>query len=89
MLVSALDNLSVVLAAQAKYKEAQPLYERSLALREKATVENLNNLAMVMEATGDDAGAERQYNRAISLAEKIPATPWPGRWAKRKSSPRC
>jgi Flp pilus assembly protein TadD len=60
-LTTAIDNLAVALAAQQKYADSEPFYRRSLALREKATVQNLNNLALVLEGTGDTANAEKQY----------------------------
>jgi tetratricopeptide (TPR) repeat protein len=74
-LTTALDNLAISLAMQLKYADSAPLYTRSLALRQKATVESLNNLALVLDGKGDTAGAEKQYTRAISLAGSIPALP--------------
>jgi tetratricopeptide (TPR) repeat protein len=74
-LTTALDNLAVVLAAQFKFPEATPFYTRALALREKATAENLNNLALVLQGKGDTASAEKQFARALDLASKVPALP--------------
>jgi len=51
-LATTLDNLAVVYASQEKFEEAEPLYRRSLALREKTAVTSLNNLAMVLEGKG-------------------------------------
>lgn len=74
-LTTAIDNLAVALAAQQKYADSEPFYKRSLALREKATVQNLNNFALVLEGAGDSGGAEKQYTTAIAIAGKIPALP--------------
>jgi tetratricopeptide (TPR) repeat protein len=74
-LTTAIDNLAVSLAAQQKYADSEPFYKRSLALREKATVQNLNNLALVLEGSGDTASAEKQYTTAVSIATKIPSLP--------------
>ena len=72
-LATTLENLAVVLASQDKFEEAEPLYRRSLALREKTTIASLNNLAMVLEGKDQDAAAERQYRMAMTLGDRIPA----------------
>ncbi len=74
-LATTLENLAVVYAAQEKFEEAEPLYRRALALREKTAIASLNNLAMVLEGEGHDAAAERQYRVAVYLADKMPAIP--------------
>lgn len=74
-LTSALDNLAVALAAQEKFTDSEPIYRRALALREKATVDNLNDLAMAMQGAGELPGAEKHFVTAITLAEKIPPLP--------------
>src|SRR5262249_9946372 len=71
-LATTLDNLAVVYASQEKFEEAEKLYRRSLALREKTTIAGLNNLAMVLESQGQDAAAERQYRTASTLADRLP-----------------
>jgi len=76
-LASALDNLAVVYAAQKKFAKAEPLYRRSLAIRQKSTVESLNNLALALEGKDENAAAERLYQRAVPMAEQI--THLPGR----------
>jgi hypothetical protein len=65
----------VVLASQEKYEEAEPLYRRSLALRERTTVASLNNLAMVLEGNNHDIAADRQYRLAVTIGDKIPIIP--------------
>ena len=57
--------------------KAEPLYERALALREKAlgpehpdVATSLNNLAELYEAQGQYARAEPLYQRALAIAEK-------------------
>jgi tetratricopeptide (TPR) repeat protein len=74
-LATTLDNLAVVLASQDKFEEAEGLYRRSLALREKTAIANLNNLAMVLEGKGQNIAAERQYKLAVTLADRMPAIP--------------
>ena len=69
-LATTLDNLAVVLAAQEKFDQAVPLYQRSLALREKNTVLSMNNLALALDGKGEDAAAQRVYKRALALADK-------------------
>ena len=73
-LANSLDNLGVVLASQDKFDEAEPLYRRSLALRQTTVVASLNNLAQVFEGQGRDTLAERQYKQALALAGKLPDT---------------
>jgi tetratricopeptide (TPR) repeat protein len=59
------------------YAGAKPLYERALAIREKAlgaehpsTGRSLNNLAGLLESQGDYAGAKPLYERALAISEK-------------------
>ncbi|MFI5013205.1 MAG: tetratricopeptide repeat protein [Hyphomicrobiales bacterium] len=60
------------------YAQARPLYERSLAIREKAlgadhpdTAVSLNNLAVLLQDQGDMAGARPLYERALAIREKV------------------
>ncbi len=64
-------------APQGQYAEAEPLYKRSLAIREKAlgpqhphVATSLNNLADLYRAQGKYAEAEPLYQRALGLVEK-------------------
>ena len=59
-----LNNLAVLLQAQGDLAGARPLFERALAIHEKAlgpehpeTAQSLNNLAGLLQAQGDLAGA--------------------------------
>ena len=63
--------------AQGRYAEAEPLYKRSLAIREKAlgpdhpdVGDSLNNLAELYRAQGRYAEAEPLYKRSLAIAEK-------------------
>ncbi len=54
-----LNNLAMVYTDQGKYEEAEPLYQRSLAIEEKAlgpehpqVATSLNNLALIYQAQG-------------------------------------
>ena len=56
---------------------ARPLYERALAIREKAlgpehpdTATSLNNLASLLQAQGDLVGARSLFERALAIREK-------------------
>ncbi|HEV2495519.1 MAG TPA: tetratricopeptide repeat protein [Terriglobia bacterium] len=72
-----LNNLGIVLEAEAKYTEAEPLYRRALATNEKAlgpehpdVATDLNNLAALYAEQGEYAEAEPLYKRALAIAEK-------------------
>ena len=62
---------------QGKYAEAEALYKRALAIREKAlgadhpdVAETLYNLAVVYRPQGKYADAEALYKRALAIREK-------------------
>jgi Tfp pilus assembly protein PilF len=66
------------------YAEAQPLFERALAIDEKmygldhsAVATDLNNLAFVLMKQGDLAGAWPLYERALVIREKAFGTEHP------------
>jgi tetratricopeptide (TPR) repeat protein/CHAT domain-containing protein len=73
----ALNNLALLYGAQGRFAEAEPLYKRALALREKAfgpdhpeVGQALNNLAELYRAQGRFAEAEPLYKRALAIDEK-------------------
>jgi tetratricopeptide (TPR) repeat protein len=62
---------------EGKYKEAIPLAERALAIREKVlgaehpqVAQSLTNLAALYDGKGDLANAERMYRRALTIYGK-------------------
>jgi tetratricopeptide (TPR) repeat protein len=62
----------------AAYAEAQPLYERALAIREQVrgpehpeTAINLGRLARLRRDQGDFDGAQLLYERALAIQEKV------------------
>ena len=64
--------------ALAAYTVAGPLYERALAIREKAlgpehplTATSLNNLGRLLRDRGDLAGARPLFERALTIREKV------------------
>jgi tetratricopeptide (TPR) repeat protein len=64
-------------SALAAYAAARPLFERALAIRERAlgpehpsTAESLNNLAGLLQNQGDVVGARPLYERALAIKEK-------------------
>ena len=72
-----LNNLAALYRATGAYAQAEPLYQRALAIREKAlgpehphTATSLNNLAVLYRATGAYAQAEPLYQRALAIREK-------------------
>jgi tetratricopeptide (TPR) repeat protein len=72
-----LDNLAMLYQAQGKFAEAEPLYERSLAMTEKTlgpehpeVAQILNNLASLYQAWGKHADAEPLHVRALAIVEK-------------------
>jgi tetratricopeptide (TPR) repeat protein/CHAT domain-containing protein len=73
----ALGNLADVYWRQGKYAEAEGLYKRVLAIREKAlgadhpdVAQTLNNLALVYKDQGKYADADGLYKRALAIYEK-------------------
>ena len=76
-LATSLNNLAASLRAQGDYAGAKPLYERALAITEKAlgpehpqTAMSLNNLALLLWAQRDYASAKPLYERALAISEK-------------------
>ena len=74
---TSLNNLARLLQDQGDLAGARPLFERALAIREKAlgpehpdTATSLNNLAVLLQAQGDLAGARPLYERALAIREK-------------------
>ena len=64
--------------AQGRYSEAEPLYQRSLAIWEQQlgadhpdTATSLNNLAGLYRAQGRYSEAEPLYQRALTVAEAV------------------
>ncbi len=62
---------------QVKYAEAEPLYERALAIREEAlgaehphVAQSLENYAALLRKTGRDAEAARMEARAKAIRAK-------------------
>jgi CHAT domain-containing protein/Tfp pilus assembly protein PilF len=74
---TSLNNLALRLRDQGKYAAADPLYRRSLAIKEKAlgpdhpdVATSLNNLANLLSDQGKYAAAEPLYHRSLALTEK-------------------
>ncbi len=74
---TALNNLAELYRSQGKYEQAEPLYQRALAIREKQlgaehpdTATNLNNLALLYQTQGKYKQAESFYQRALAIVEK-------------------
>jgi len=72
-----LNNLAALYRNQGRYAEAEPLYKRSLAIREKARGPDhpdvalaLNNLAALYDKQGRTAEAEPLHKRALAVFEK-------------------
>ena len=77
MLRRSLNNLASLYRAQGRYADAEPLYKRSLAIREKTlgpdhpdVAVSLNNLALLYQAQGRYADAEPFYKRSLAIREK-------------------
>jgi len=74
---STLNNLALLYVAQGKYAAAEPLYQRSLAIMEKAlgpehpnVATSLNNLAELFRGQAKYAEAEPLYQRSLAIREK-------------------
>ena len=72
-----LNEQGVTLFHQGRYAEAEPLYKRSLAIREKTlgpdhpdVAQSLNNLALLYQAQGRLAEAEPLFKRSLATWEK-------------------
>jgi CHAT domain-containing protein len=72
-----LNNLAELHDTTGAYAKALPLYQRSLAIREKAlgpahpdVAQSLNNLAVLYSTTGAYAKAEPLFQRALAIWEK-------------------
>ncbi len=76
-LARSLNDLAFLYATQGRYVDAEPLFKRSLAIREKAlgpahldVAQGLNNLAGLYQAQGRYADAEPLYKRSLAIREK-------------------
>jgi CHAT domain-containing protein/Tfp pilus assembly protein PilF len=75
---ASLHNLAVLYYAQGKYSQAEPLYQRALAIFEKLlgkehpdVATSLNTLAALYDAQGKYSQAEPLYQRALAIREKL------------------
>ena len=75
--MAALNIIALITQAQGRYAEAEPLYQRSLAIREKVLDPNdsalapaLGNLAELYQTQGRYAEAEPLYKRSLAITEK-------------------
>jgi len=73
-----LNQAGYFLKQRARYAEAEPLYQRAIAIREKtlgkehsATAIGLNNLASLYDAQGKYEQAESLYQHALVIREKL------------------
>ncbi len=76
-MATSLNNLAALYDTQGKYDQAEPLYRRSLAIREKAlgpdhpdVATSLNNLAALYKTQGKYDQAEPLYKRSLAIKEK-------------------
>jgi tetratricopeptide (TPR) repeat protein len=75
---SLLNRAAIYLTARALFTEAEPLYQYSLAIREKTlgkdhpdVATSLNNLADLYRDQGKYAEAEPLYQRSLAIREKV------------------
>jgi len=66
--------MAALYKAQGRYTEAEPLYKRSLAIREKAlgldhpaVAQSLNNLSLLYRATNRNSEAEKLQAEAARI----------------------
>jgi CHAT domain-containing protein/Tfp pilus assembly protein PilF len=74
----ALNYEGIIYSLRGKYVEAESLYLRSLAIREKtlgpndlAVAESLNNLGILYKGQGKDEEAEHLFQHALSIKENV------------------
>ena len=72
-----LDNLAGLYARQKRYRDAEPIYQRELAIREKIlgkehhdTATTINNLACLYTEQRKTKQAEELFIRALAIQEK-------------------
>ena len=72
-----LNNLAVLYRKQGKYEQAEPLYQRALAINEQQlgsdhpdTAQSLNNLALLYRKQGKYEHAEPLLRRLLSISER-------------------
>ena len=77
LLATSLNNLAELYRTQGKYEEAEPLYKRSLTIREKSlgpeasgVAGSLNNLALLYHTQGKYEQAEPLFQRSLTIWEK-------------------
>ena len=75
---TSLNNLAELYRVQGQYAQAEPLYQRSLAILEKTVgpehpdvATSLNNLALLYQAQGQYAQAKPLYQRSLAILEKV------------------
>src|SRR4030095_7107088 len=75
-LAASLNNLALLYKIQAKYAEAEPIYQRALGIVEKALgpehpslASILNNIAELDRSLGKYTEAEAIYQRALAIRE--------------------
>jgi len=73
-----LNEAGVYLDDRAQYQEAEPLYQRALAIRKEAlglshpdTAQSLNNLAALYDSQGQLELAESLYQRALAIRKEV------------------
>ena len=76
-LATSLNNLALLYKAQGRYAEAEPLYQRALAIREKAlgpeppdVATSLENYADLLRKTGRVSEATKMETRAKAIGAK-------------------
>ena len=76
-MAASLGGVAALYQAQGRYAEAEPLYQRSLAIREKAlgpehpdVATSLENYAALLRATGRSAEAGKMEARAKEIRAK-------------------
>ncbi|MCX5698057.1 MAG: tetratricopeptide repeat protein [Candidatus Omnitrophica bacterium] len=78
VLANRLNEIALFLDINARYQEAEFLYRRALAIREKIlgpehpdTATSLGNLALLLYKKGEYQAAEPLYRRALAIREKM------------------
>ena len=76
-MATGLNNLATLYLKQGRYKKAEPLYKRSLAIRKKTlgpgypdVAQSLGNLAVLYHAQGRYTEVKALYKWALAIQEK-------------------
>ena len=83
-MATGLNHLALLYRDQRRYREAEPLFQHSLTIREKVlgaehpkVVTSLENYASLLRKIGRNAEADKLEKRARAIRDKLPGAFFP------------